>query len=344
MSRLLSPPARVLTTIIAISFSCQLLSGLTNSDVITLHKAGIGADTIILAINSAEEQDFDVSTSALVALKEASVDESVIQAILLTAGGSRVAQKPEETAPPVAEDTFDITSLFADVLVEQDAKEEIVAKETVPQETVPQEELASDEELLVAREPEIAPEMKQKTPPQPIFRPAPDYPQSLREKGITGSVRVQFTVNTDGNVQDIEVIQSDHDLFSVAATEALSKWKFKPGLLGGEPVDTEVKLSVPFNITQQTASLNRAPKPIFNPKPNYPRSLREQGITGNVIVQVVINASGDVQDIEVLASDNDLFTEEALKVLNEWKYAPALQNGKPISSRVQFSIPFKIRE
>lgn len=304
MSKRFTSLIRLFVAIAALLLSSRLLPALTNSDVISLHKAGISTDTILLAINSAEEQAFDVSAAALVALKEAGVDESVIQAILLTSGETPVEKPVEQVAsPPVVEE-----------------------KLPAPPEAV------------------VAVRVNQKTSPKPLFRPTPVYPQELKEKGISGSVSVRFTVNPVGDVKDIVILESDHELFATAAREALAGWKFEPATLDGVPVESDVKLSIPFNIADQASSLNRPPKPLYNPKPNYPRTLRDEGVTGYVKVQVVVDVTGEVQDIEVVASDNELFSEEAVKVLKKWKFAPALENGQPISSRVQFSIPFKIRD
>ncbi len=284
----------------------QIVSGLSNSDVITLHNAGIGADTIVLAINNAEEKRFDTSAAALVELKEAGVDESVIQAILLSAGVPLKQAEMEEAPDP--------------------APKTIVEREDPP--PPPPE----PEKPVVRR------------PPQPVYRPAPVYPPTLREKGITGSVKLQFTVDVDGDVRDITILESDNELFSAAASEALTTWKFNPGTEDGKPVDSDVKMEMPFNIREAASSINRAPKALYNPKPTYPKALRQEGITGDVKVQFIVNTAGEVQDIKVISSDNELFTKEAIKVLQQWKFAPALKNGQAIDSRVQFSVPFKITD
>jgi TonB family protein len=329
---------RILTALLGLILSTQIISALSNSDVITLHTAGIGADTIVLAINNAETKDFDVSAEALVKLKEADVDEAVIQAILMTAGNppiqSAVEQK-EITPAPVE---------FVN------ATEEPVVESPPPMEVKVEPPVSSVVATAPVLEPEPAAEpvvqvrARKKTPPQPLYRPAPTYPTSLKQQGISGSVMIKFVVNKEGGVQDIEIVNSDHDLFSAAASEALSSWKFRPGTLDGEPFDSDVKLEIPFNINEQLSPLNRAPKAMYKPKPNFPKSLRDKGVTGYVKVQFVVTDAGEVQNIAVVASDHELFTEEAIKVLKQWKFAPALKDGQPISSRVQFSIPFKITE
>lgn len=41
-----------------------------------------------------------------------------------------------------------------------------------------------------------------------IYRPAPAYPESLRQQGIEGSVRVLILVSTDDSIESVEVVKS----------------------------------------------------------------------------------------------------------------------------------------
>jgi hypothetical protein len=51
----------------------------------------------------------------------------------------------------------------------------------------------------------------------PQNNPGPAYPPMLQRAGITGDVRVRFTVSADGSVSQISIVQSDHhDLAAVA--------------------------------------------------------------------------------------------------------------------------------
>src|SRR5580704_2626480 len=54
---------------------------LQNSDVVKMVKAGLGNDVVIQAING-RDQDFDLSTDALIQLKESGVSDPVIQAMV----------------------------------------------------------------------------------------------------------------------------------------------------------------------------------------------------------------------------------------------------------------------
>ena len=83
----------------------------------------------------------------------------------------------------------------------------------------------------------------------PIVRVAPVYPARALSRGLEGYVDLQFTVTTAGTVQDPVVIQSTSSLFERAATRAVLKFKYKPRVVDGVPVDVPgVKTRISFQI------------------------------------------------------------------------------------------------
>jgi hypothetical protein len=69
---------------------------ITNSDVISMTKAGIGEQTIILAIQRGPDK-FDISPQALIALKGASVSDHVLDAMLSASKGANLEAKNSST-------------------------------------------------------------------------------------------------------------------------------------------------------------------------------------------------------------------------------------------------------
>jgi len=72
---------------------------------------------------------------------------------------------------------------------------------------------------------------------QPIVKVAPSYPPIAASMGIEGYVVVEFTVTRYGAVRDVVVIESSDDLFVEAAVQATYKFKYKPRVIDGEPVE-----------------------------------------------------------------------------------------------------------
>ncbi len=85
----------------------------------------------------------------------------------------------------------------------------------------------------------------------PIVRVAPVYPSRALSRGVEGYVDMAFTVTTAGTVRDPVVVFSTSSLFERAATRAVLKFKYKPRVVDGIPVDVEnVKTRITFKIEE----------------------------------------------------------------------------------------------
>ncbi len=71
----------------------------------------------------------------------------------------------------------------------------------------------------------------------PIVKVAPIYPRRAAERGLSGYVIVEFTVTKLGTVVDAKVIESTNSVFNRAALKAALKFKYKPKVVDGEPID-----------------------------------------------------------------------------------------------------------
>lgn len=54
--------------------------------------------------------------------------------------------------------------------------------------------------------------------------------------------------DTNGNVQNARAIRSTRHEFESAAVEAVSKWKFTPGRIGGKNVNTRLQTPLVFKL------------------------------------------------------------------------------------------------
>lgn len=89
------------------------------------------------------------------------------------------------------------------------------------------------------------------------------------------------------------------------------------------------------------------PLPIFPPKisysvlPEYPVSALEQGLEGTVVLSILIGSSGNPERIEVKSSTGvSELDESAVTAVSQWKFEPASQGGKAMSSWFEVPIRF----
>jgi protein TonB len=74
-----------------------------------------------------------------------------------------------------------------------------------------------------------------------------EYPVRAAENSIAGWVDVEFTVATDGSVKNLIVLNSEpKGVFESNATQALRRWRYKPVLEDGMPVDARARLRLRF--------------------------------------------------------------------------------------------------
>lgn len=82
-----------------------------------------------------------------------------------------------------------------------------------------------------------------------VMTPGPmRYPEVLKAAGISGSVVVQFIVDTLGRVDpgSIKVISTPHPAFVNAAKELVTKTVFRPGKMRGQSVAVLVQMPIRF--------------------------------------------------------------------------------------------------
>ena len=61
-------------------------------------------------------------------------------------------------------------------------------------------------------------------------RVQPVYPDLARKMNITGTVKVEVTVNPNGTVKDAKVV-GGHPVLAGAALDAVKKWRFEPAAM-----------------------------------------------------------------------------------------------------------------
>jgi protein TonB len=82
-----------------------------------------------------------------------------------------------------------------------------------------------------------------------IFHPSPEYPPLAKMARIQGVVRLEAIISKDGTIQDLKVLIG-HPLLVKAAIEAVSRWRYQPTLLNGDPVEVVTEIDVNFTLSE----------------------------------------------------------------------------------------------
>ncbi len=84
--------------------------------------------------------------------------------------------------------------------------------------------------------------------PQVLFKVDPEYSEEARKAKYSGTVLIQVIVDPSGKARDIKVVKSVGLGLDEKAIEAVSKWKFKPGLRNGQAVAVKATIEVNFRL------------------------------------------------------------------------------------------------
>ena len=84
----------------------------------------------------------------------------------------------------------------------------------------------------------------------PIVKVNPQYPRRAQTRGIEGYVLLEYVVTKTGAVRDPVVIEAKPPgIFNRAAINAALKYKYKPKVVNGEPIDVAgVKTRITFEM------------------------------------------------------------------------------------------------
>jgi TonB family protein len=87
----------------------------------------------------------------------------------------------------------------------------------------------------------------------------------------------------------------------------------------------------------------QAAKLISQVRPVYPADLKQQGITGTVMLRAVISITGETLNPQVINTTvNPGLAQAALDAVRQWRYQPTLLNGQPVEVVTTIDVTFEL--
>jgi protein TonB len=84
--------------------------------------------------------------------------------------------------------------------------------------------------------------------PRLLFGPEPDYPILAKQERLSGLVIIEAIIDEHGDVKGMQVV-SGHPLLVPAALTAVSKRKYEPTILDGEPMPIDLRVEIRFSFS-----------------------------------------------------------------------------------------------
>ncbi len=194
---------------------------------------------------------FEDKDKPLMAMNKSVEDEPIIMIeIPIT-----LPEKKVVPPPPESKEIVDILEIVEDEDIEID-ESQLVSNEIVSEyaDYTDTEIIVAEEEIdedvvfqVVEQQPEFPGGL------QALYKYLADninYPRVSRENGSQGRVFIRFVVNTDGSIQDAEVIRSSGDVYldreAVRVVSGMPKWS--PGMQSGKAVRVYFTVPVLFKL------------------------------------------------------------------------------------------------
>jgi protein TonB len=92
------------------------------------------------------------------------------------------------------------------------------------------------------------------------------------------------------------------------------------------------------------SKLDQQPEPRFQARPVYPFEMRRAGISGDVLVDFIVDTDGNVRNATAAHSSQREFEPAAIQAVSKWKFKPGRKNGHSVFTHMQVPIVFTLDE
>ena len=193
----------------------------------------------------------------------------------------------------------------------------------------------------------IAPQAASAAPraPQPeqtaADRLAPRQQSRARVRPVDVPIRQQTLIVASAAPAAVSARNSDPSSATPLPPDALLVAKDSAGdALSGlvSPVPA-ANPSLPEDVRVSTG----VPQPVLihRVEPVYPVLAKQSGIEGAVVLEALVNTSGQVNDVRV-AKGNSLLAAAALRAVRQWRYRPSRLNGKLVEVPIRITLNFEL--
>jgi periplasmic protein TonB len=191
------------------------------------------------------------------------------------------------------------------------------------------------------------PEPPKAQPPrqQPKAAPTPPAPAPRIEAPapVKGFQTLQAPVNIPVKLPEVDLaakITNERD-FSGKGVAGGTGTGRADGTPGGTGTGPALDLSQPFRESQVEVPVSA----LGNVSPDYPGSLRETGVEGQVVVEFVVNENGrvDMSSLKIVESSHALFTSSVRSALPRMRFSPARIGGTAVKQYVRQPFTFRLQ-
>ena len=173
---------------------------------------------------------------------------------------------------------------------------------------------------------------------------------AARQKGLTPTpvwkTVVEFTILKDGALDGLKLAEGSGDTeANQVALDAITRsapFAALPAEFTGQSLRLRCQLDIFF---PNTNGANGATIPqLLSPhaEPQFSDKARRKRIEGTVVLSLVVTADGMPTDITVVRPIGSGLDEEAVKTVKQWRFRPAMKDGKPVEAKINVEVDFHL--
>lgn len=98
----------------------------------------------------------------------------------------------------------------------------------------------------------------------------------------------------------------------------------------------------PASAVFNPSDLDQAPQPRSQARPVYPSDLKREGISGEVLVDFIVDAGGNVRNAFAVRAPNREFEDAACAAVSRWTFRPGRKDGRAVAVHMQVPIVFSL--
>lgn len=203
--------------------------------------------------------------------------------------------------------------------IKQEPEKKLLSNKTIPAERVEEESLREDKKISMENN-QLDKNRKAKV-------------ETEKEEEQEKERNLPKQSNNNENIKE-KPVQGD---FNITSQEVDCKNE------GQAKKNPEIEKILDFTGNNYPDNVNPPELLEFQP-PVYPKNLRERDIEGKVIVKLLIDKEGKVQEIQIFESSGyKMFDQIAIKAVRQWRFKPARKGNQQRVSWVLIPINFQIK-
>ncbi len=173
-----------------------------------------------------------------------------------------------------------------------------------------------------------------------------DYPVDLQRKFGEREVYCDIAISSAGAPTLVRFDQGLEPQIADLLERAIYKLQFEPALREGEPTAAALRMKTTLRVDMSSekvfdmSEVSERPKALQMARAIYPFALQKSRVKGEVVVEFIIRATGEISNVRVVRSTESGFDASAMASVTQSTWRPATLNGKPVDCRVRLPIVF----